>query len=64
VQSGAWFGDVAQNPATEGRLGTQQLIQAIRTGKDSAAVNAVNQLPGDGVITKANASQFHAEWPG
>jgi ribose transport system substrate-binding protein len=64
VESGAWFGDVAQNPATEGRLGTQQLIQAIRTGKDFPAVNAVDQLPGGGVITKANASQFHPEWPG
>lgn len=64
VQSGAWFGDVAQNPATEGRVGLQQLIQSIRTGKDFPAVNAVNQLPGSGVITKANASQFHPEWPG
>ena len=64
VASGAWFGDVAQNPATEGRVGTQQLIQAIRTGKDFPAVNAVDQLPGDGVITKENASQFHPEWPG
>jgi len=64
VASGAWFGDVAQNPATEGRLGTQQLIQAIRTGKDFPAVNAVDQPPGDGVITKENASQFHPEWPG
>jgi ribose transport system substrate-binding protein len=64
VQSGAWYGDVAQNPATEGRVGMQQLIQAIRTGKDFPAVNAVNQLPGSGIITKANASQFHPEWPG
>jgi ribose transport system substrate-binding protein len=64
VQSGAWYGDVAQNPATEGRVGMQQLIESIRSGKDFAAVNAVNQLPGDGVITKANASQFHPEWPG
>jgi len=64
VQSGAWYGDVAQNPATEGRVGMQQLIEAIRTGKDFPAVNAVNQLPGSGIITKANASQFHPEWPG
>jgi ribose transport system substrate-binding protein len=64
VQSGAWFGDVAQNPATEGRLGTQQLIGAIRNGTNYPAVNAVNRLPGSGVITKTNASQFHPEWPG
>jgi ribose transport system substrate-binding protein len=64
VASGAWYGDVAQNPATEGRLGTQQLIDAIRKGTDPAAVNALTFLPADGVITKANASEFHPEWPG
>ncbi|HEY7630929.1 MAG TPA: sugar ABC transporter substrate-binding protein [Thermoleophilaceae bacterium] len=64
VQSGAWYGDVAQNPATEGRVGTQQIIGAIRKGTDYPAVNAVDQLPGGGVITKENASQFHPEWPG
>ena len=64
VASGAWYGDVAQNPATEGRLGTQQLIDAIRKGTAPAAVNALVYLPADGVITKANASEFHPEWPG
>jgi ribose transport system substrate-binding protein len=64
VASGAWYGDVAQNPATEGRMGTQQLIDSIRRGNDPAAVNALNFLPADGVITKDNASQFHPEWPG
>jgi ribose transport system substrate-binding protein len=64
VQAGTWFGDVAQNPATEGRLGTQQLIESIRKGTDFPSVNAVNRLPGSGVITKSNASQFHPEWPG
>jgi ribose transport system substrate-binding protein len=64
VQSGAWYGDVAQNPATEGRVGTQQIIGAIRKGTDYPAVNAVDRLPAGGVITKENASQFHPEWPG
>lgn len=64
VSSGAWYGDVAQNPATEGRLGTQQLIDAIRKGTSPAAVNALTFLPADGVMTKANASEFHPEWPG
>ena len=64
VSSGAWYGDVAQNPATEGRVGTKQLIDAIRTGTDPAAVNALDDLPASGVMTKANATEFHPEWPG
>ena len=61
---GAWFGDVAQNPATEGREGTQQLIQSIRNGTSPAAANALDDLPADGVMTKSNANEFHPEWPG
>jgi len=64
VMSGAWYGTVAQAPATEGRVGTQQVIAAIRNGTTSPAVNPLATLPNGGVITKANASQFHAEWPG
>lgn len=64
VQSGAWFGTVQQTPATEGRLGTQQVIAAARSGKNAAAVDPLASLPSGGVVTKANASQFNAEWPG
>ncbi|MGH2916702.1 MAG: sugar ABC transporter substrate-binding protein [Solirubrobacteraceae bacterium] len=64
VASGAWFGTVAQDPASEGRIGTQQLVAAIRKGTMSAAVNPLDSLPAGGVITKANVAQFHAEWPG
>jgi ribose transport system substrate-binding protein len=64
VSSGAWFGTIAQAPATEGRVGTQQLIQALRHGTDSAAMDPLAGLPDGGVITKSNASQFHPEWPG
>lgn len=64
VKSGAWFGTVQQTPATEGRLGTQQVIAAARKGTNSAAVDPLASLPNGGVITKANASQFTAEWPG
>ena len=64
VKSGAWFGTVQQTPATEGRLGTQQVIAAARNGKNSAAVDPLASLPNGGVVTKANASQFNAEWPG
>ncbi|MHB1836312.1 MAG: sugar ABC transporter substrate-binding protein [Solirubrobacteraceae bacterium] len=64
VSSGAWFGTVAQDPASEGRIGTQQLVAAIRKGTDSPATNPLLSLPNGGIITKANVSQFHAEWPG
>lgn len=64
VGAGLWFGTVAQDPASEGRIGTQELIAAIRKGTSSAADNPLDALPAGGVITKSNVSQFHAEWPG
>ncbi len=64
VKSGAVYGDVAQAPASEGRMGVQALIAAIRTGKVTGGVDPVAQLPDQGVVTKQNVSQFTAEWPG
>jgi ribose transport system substrate-binding protein len=64
VASGAWFGDVAQAPASEGRLAVQALVKALRTGQDSGGIDPVAQLPDNGIVTKANVSQFTAEWPG
>jgi ribose transport system substrate-binding protein len=64
VRSGAWYGDVAQLPASEGRLAVEDLIKTIRTGVASGAADPVAQLPGSGVITKSDVGQFHAEWPG
>ena len=64
VSSGAWYADVAQAPASEGRLAVQALIAALRTGKSSGGIAPVAQLPNAGVVTKANVSQFTAEWPG
>lgn len=64
VSSGAWYGDVAQLPASEGRIVVNQLATAIRTGKHFAGDDPVAQLPNGGVITRANVSKFHAEWPG
>ena len=40
------------------------LIKALRNGKSSGGIDPVAGLPNDGVVTKANASQFTAEWPG
>jgi ribose transport system substrate-binding protein len=64
VASGAWFSDVAQAPASEGRLAVQALVKALRSGTDAGAVDPVAGFPNGGIVTKADASQFTAEWPG
>jgi ribose transport system substrate-binding protein len=64
VASGGWFSDVAQAPASEGRLAVQALVAAIQTGKVSGAINPVAAEPNGGIVTKATASQFTGEWTG
>jgi ribose transport system substrate-binding protein len=64
VESGAWFSDIAQAPATEGRLGVAAVIKAIRKNINSGALNPVGALPDHGIVTKADAHAFTAEWPG
>jgi ribose transport system substrate-binding protein len=64
VKSGAWFGTVVQRPATEGKLGMQCALKAVKTGKGCGGVDVLAGLPNGGVVTKANASKFKAEWPG
>ena len=64
VASGAWYADVAQAPASEGRLAVVAMVKALRTGKSSGGIDPVATLPDGGVVTKANVSQFTAEWPG
>jgi ribose transport system substrate-binding protein len=66
IAAGTRFGTVMQAPATEGRLGTEQLIQAIRTKTIMPGVDPLATLPDGGVVTKANVDQFLplAEWPG
>jgi ribose transport system substrate-binding protein len=66
IASGERFGTVMQMPATEGRLGTEQLIQAIRTGTPMPGVDPLASLPDGGVVTRANVETFLplAEWPG
>jgi len=53
-----------QRPATEGKLGMQCAIKAVRTGKGCGGIDVLASLPNGGVVTKANASKFKAEWPG
>jgi ribose transport system substrate-binding protein len=66
IAAGTRFGTVMQAPATEGRLGTEQLIQAIRTKTVMPGVDPLASLPDGGVVTKANVATFLplAEWPG
>ena len=64
VASGSWYGDVAQAPASEGRLAVVAMVKALRDGKGSGGIDPVAGLPANGVVTKANAGQFTAEWPG
>jgi ribose transport system substrate-binding protein len=64
IRSGAWYGDVAQLPASEGRLAAQDLLRAIRTGVASGEDDPVAGLPNGGVITRTDVGQFQAEWPG
>lgn len=66
IASGERFGTVMQAPATEGRLGVEQLIQAIRTGVAAPGVDVLADLPDGGVVTKTNVETFLplAEWPG
>jgi ribose transport system substrate-binding protein len=64
VSSGAWYGTVVQRPATEGKLGMTCAIKAVQTGHGCGGINVLANLPDGGVVTKANASKFKAEWPG
>jgi ribose transport system substrate-binding protein len=66
IAAGTRFGTVMQMPGTEGRLGTEQLIKAIRSGTAAPGVDPLASLPDGGVVTKANVATFLplAEWPG
>ena len=66
IAEGSRFGTVMQMPATEGRLGTEQLINAIRTGTPAPGMDPLATLKDGGVVTKANVDYFLplTEWPG
>lgn len=66
IASGERFGTVMQAPATEGRLGVQLFIDAIRSGTPAPGVDVLADLPDGGVVTKDNVQTFLplAEWPG
>ena len=64
VAAGDWYATIAMSPASEGRLGMQALIKALRTGEDSGAIDPAKDYPNDGIINKSVADKFTAEWPG
>jgi ribose transport system substrate-binding protein len=64
VKAGRWFGTVVQRPATEGRLGMQCAVAAVKTNRRCGGIDVLAGLPDGGIVTKANASKFKAEWPG
>lgn len=66
IEAGNRYGTVMQMPATEGRLGTEQLIQAMRTGEIFPGMDPLDDLPEGGVVTQSNVATFLplAEWPG
>lgn len=64
VAAGEWHSTVAMTPASEGRLGMEALIKALRDGTDSGAIDPTGDLPNNGVVTKSTAAEFTAEWPG
>jgi len=64
VANGTWFADVAQAPATTGKLAMEQLLAALKSGTVTKGTNPLSGLPNNGVITKDTASQFTGEWIG
>jgi len=64
VADGVVFADVVQAPATEGRLGMEALIDALRNGNNQGDVDPFADFPNNGVMTKDTASEFTGEWAG
>ena len=67
IAAGERYGTTMQAPATEGGLGTQMFIDAIRAGGEvQPGIDVLADLPDGGVVTKDNVDQFLtlAEWPG
>lgn len=64
VSEGVVYANVLQVPATEGRLGMEAMVDALRNGVIQGDVDPFADLPGGGVITQGNASEFTGEWAG
>jgi ribose transport system substrate-binding protein len=64
VKDGTWFGDVVAQPATEGKVAVEDVVKAITNGQHSGGVTVEARLPGDGIATQNNVSDFTGEWAG
>ena len=64
IKSGKWYGTVMQRPATEGKRGMQCAVAAVKSSRKCGGIDVLKGLPNGGIVTKANASKFKAEWPG
>lgn len=66
VAAGRWFGDDVQVPVNEATLGLRGVIDAVRSGKLTGYADpvAAAHAPDGGLITKANASRFTAQYDG
>lgn len=64
VADGTVFADVVQAPATEGRIGMEALIDALRNGNNQGDIDPFADFPNNGVMTKDTADQFTGEWAG
>jgi ribose transport system substrate-binding protein len=64
IQAGTVFSDVAQAPAEEGTLAMKAMVEALQNGTVSGAVNPVASFPDNGIVNKADVSNFTPEWPG
>lgn len=65
VKAGRWFSDVVDLPETEGRLGMQIIVDAMRNGKPGpTGLNPLSSFSGDPILTKDNIGTFQCQWQG
>jgi ribose transport system substrate-binding protein len=65
VKEGRWFATVIDLPRTEGRLGMEIAIDAVRGDLEgSKGMNPMDTLDRDPFVTKENAEGFECEWQG
>ena len=64
IKGGTWFGTIALAPADEGRYAIEAVVAAVRDSKKTGGIDAVEDLPGGGLITSDNVDDFTAQWKG
>jgi ribose transport system substrate-binding protein len=64
VKNDRLFSTVMMVPASEGRLGMEAMIDAVRNGNDQGSVDPFADLPHEWIVTKDTVDEFTAEWPG